>query len=133
MILFNSVACLGHVSLCLTAVCLLFLLKLKWPKNKSAYDPSLLQTPAIRDKSDTRERYGFAWTGQFQFSVFISSVTSPTPPPLPFQCCNRMLLNNYWMRFFVTSRIFWISQKPNLIIVLLYIEQKICSHVWLLH
>ena len=30
------------VSLCTTAVCLIFLLKLKWPKNKSVYDSGTL-------------------------------------------------------------------------------------------
>jgi len=32
-----------------------------------------------------------------------------------------LILKNYWMRFFW---LFWVSQKPNLIIVILYIERK---------
>ena len=32
-----------------------------------------------------------------------------------------IIVNNYWVKFVVISRIFRISQQPNLIIVLLYI------------
>ena len=47
-----------HYNMCITAVCLLFLIKLKWPKNKSIYairdqKPYLFQLRACKQETQS--------------------------------------------------------------------------------